>query len=739
MASSRDTRAGGAFVEVYTVDSKFRQGLLNAQNHLKKFAMGAQQMGQTLAVAGGLVLAAFLPAIQTMADFNDRMSAVGAFAGSTASELEKLTDKARDLGATTSFTASQVADGMTDLAKAGFSATQILEGIPEILLLSRAGAIEMGAAAEIAANAMTSMGLATKDLGMIVDLMAQTANASTTDIADIGETLKYAAPAARLAGQDFEELSAAIAVLASNGLRGSNAGTGLAGVLKVLAKESEILGVKIVDANDQIRPMLDIMRELGEATKDFTEAERLTFFYSKFGALHGKTAAGLALSTQKIDEMRQAMDKAAGSAETAATKLDDNFGGKLRKLRSSIESMFISIGNAVEPSLTKWSIWLTGVINGIDKWTKANPGLTTTIMTLGGVVAGLGVTLTSLGYTLLGINTAVTGLTAVYATLGSVIATKAIPEIKLFIWYTQVMAGAGSKWAMSLTALGWTISGLAVAVAGFKLGQFLNQFIYGRDTIYGFNEQLERSRQLTEAMGDLTSNRERKIRWNATKITDPQQRQEYYQQQISEVDKDIKGKEAALARAREQVERAYLDGSGLNVDRAAKGLEPLDKAPDATKYLMDNVIGNDLVKLAKEEVAEAEESLKRSRDFRQTLKDEAEMDASVAAPAMPAVPNITPEEAAAAQAPFLEVPEASIDVGREAVAQSVQKMPLMLPSIDDQDALVEAMTSAMESVFSKLFEKAHAANELSQKLLTEVIGIHAIAKNFPELRGAAPL
>ena len=187
------------------------------------------------------------------------MLTVRAVTGATAEQFAVLTDQAKQLGRTTSFTAKQVAEGMTSLGRAGFKPAEIQAAIPAVLNLARATGTELGQAADYAANSIRAFGLSASDTTRVADVLTATANNSAQTVDDLAESLKYAAPVAADAGESIESTSKALGVLANMGIKGSMAGTTIRqmfirladpGVQKTLAG----LGIAAVDAAGNLPP-----------------------------------------------------------------------------------------------------------------------------------------------------------------------------------------------------------------------------------------------------------------------------------------------------------------------------------------------------------------------------------------------------------------------------------------------------------------------------------------------------
>ncbi len=226
----------------------------------KMIATGkALTLGLTLPILG--IAAA---AIKTAGDFETSMNRVRAVTGATADEMIELEATARELGATTQFSAKQAADAMSFLAMAGFETNKIIGAMPATLNLAAAAQIDMGQAADIASNILAGFNLDADELAGAIDVMAKTFTSSNTDLVQLGEAMSLVAPISEGLGVSIEETSAAIGILSNAGIQASSAGTGLRRTLSVLVTESDRLGIATLDAAGDMRPLADILDDLEE-------------------------------------------------------------------------------------------------------------------------------------------------------------------------------------------------------------------------------------------------------------------------------------------------------------------------------------------------------------------------------------------------------------------------------------------------------------------------------------------
>ena len=449
MAGSREVKAGKAYVEV-ALRNKLQAGLKRAAAQLRTFGTMANTIGSRLVAVGSAAAVPFVLATRVFTGFADKMSEVRAITGASAGEFERLTATAKQLGATTSFSASQVADAMKFLGMAGYNTEQILAGVPAVLNLARAGAVDLGMAADIASDVGSAFGLAADEIGRIADVMAKTATSANTNIEMMGETLKYAAPLANAAGQSLEETAAAIGVLGNNGIKASMAGTDLAMVFKKVGAEGraamEKVGVQTVDATGKVRSVIDIMQDLGRATAKMTDAQRLEFFSRTFGRA-AKSAFILAKRRRFSD----------GSAEQTTgcgwiRRKDGRPDGRQHRWLVSA-TVFRSrraghrCGRGVlSPTISKIADRITGAIGSISKFVRENQQL---IVTVGLVTAGL----TAAGIALLGIGGIATAVSAGISGLATVLGAVFSP-VGLIVAGVLAVVGPAAVAIWKLTGAG---------------------------------------------------------------------------------------------------------------------------------------------------------------------------------------------------------------------------------------------------------------------------------------------
>jgi len=438
MTSARGIRAGAAYIELYASDSRLVRGLNRAQKRLRAFGTSVRRIGARLVGIGTGLAAGFAVSTRVFAGFDDRMRAVRAVTGATEEQFQALREEAKRLGRTTSFTAGQVAEAMTELGRAGFEPEAILSSTEAVLALARATSTELPRATEIAGAALRGFALPVDQMARVTDVMTATANGSAQTLDDLFEALKPVAPIAVEAGASIEDTAAAIAVLANNGIKGSLAGNALARAYKNLATESRQaelrrIGVEAVDAQGDLRPLADILNDLAKATRGLGSAQRLSIFETLFG--RGQAAAlKLASSAEAFDELQDRIKDSAGVAVKTAEEMDAGIGGAFRRLLSAVEGIAIAIGEAIEQPIRRAADALAKIAGWITKLVKEHRGLVVSILKITAVVIGVGAALIVAGTAIVAVGAVfgslaaiITGVGAAIGVLGSVLAALLSP------------------------------------------------------------------------------------------------------------------------------------------------------------------------------------------------------------------------------------------------------------------------------------------------------------------------
>lgn len=337
-------------------------------------------------------------------EFNVGMSKVQALTrlDKNSDEFKMLREQARELGATTAFTANQVAQGQAFYAMAGFKPEQIKNAMPGTLAMSLAGDIDLGTTADIGSNILTGFKLDSDQMGRVSDVLVGAFTRSNTSLTMLGDTMKYVAPVASGLGVDLETAAAATGKLGDAGIQGSMAGTSLRAILgrlaeppKMAAKALEELGIKTRDAKGNLRDFPELLAELDKKTAKMGNAQRAGFFKHIAGEEAFSALSVLAEQAGKgeLQTLVADLKQAKGEAQKVAGTMTDNLSGDMKNLQSAWEDLGIQIFDGIDSPLRQISQSITRVISKVGVWMKENPELAKTLTMIGLAIAGIITTL----------------------------------------------------------------------------------------------------------------------------------------------------------------------------------------------------------------------------------------------------------------------------------------------------------------------------------------------------------
>lgn len=397
----------GSIAAKMTLDiSNFTSQLNLAQNQAQRLAVESSKsfqigsaltgMGKVLSTAVTLpLLGIAATSIKVGNEFQAQMSRVQAIAGATGGELDKMKAQAIELGAKTAFSAKEAAQGMENLASAGFQVNEIMDAMPGVLDLAAVSGGDVAASSEAMASSLRAFGLEAGQAGHVADVFARAAADTNAETVDMAEAMKYVAPVAHSMGLSLEETAASIGIMADAGIKGSQAGTTLRGALsriakptKAMVKSMDQLGVSFYDANGKMIPLREQIAQLKTATAGLTQEERNRHLVTLYGqnSLSGMLAL-LDAGPEKLDKMTNALINSDGAAREMAETMQDNLASKIEQMGGAFESAAIVLQQILEPALTK-------VVGGITKLIEAflnmSPVGQKMVVIFAGMVAALG-------------------------------------------------------------------------------------------------------------------------------------------------------------------------------------------------------------------------------------------------------------------------------------------------------------------------------------------------------------
>lgn len=459
--------------------SSFNSAIDMAGEQLSGFASGgvagalgsigaaAETAGRALTMhITGKLLDVGQAALQVGMNFDASMSNVYGLMSSlnlSQAQMDALRDTAREMGATTKFSASEAADAMGYMALAGWDDAQVIAGIPGVLNLAAAANMDLAKASDIVTDTMTPFGMAAERAGEAADVFAYAQANSNTTVEGLGEAMKYAAPTADAFGMTLQDTAAAMGVLANAGIKGSQGGTTLNALMRDMknnAKNGAIaIGktkVALTNADGSYRSYAAIIRDIDKATSSMTASQR----DAALGAIFGDESLKGILATLKqgpdaLDAMTEGMYACGGAAADMAATMGDNLKGDLAILESGAQDMAIALSDWLMPAARGV---VQGVTDLIGKFNALDDGTKNTIFRIGAMAAAAGPLLLNGGkvLTLLsGVNPLVVGLGAAAV---------------LAYTHSDALQGMVAKLGDGVTAFGAALESGAGFTAAFSAG-----------------------------------------------------------------------------------------------------------------------------------------------------------------------------------------------------------------------------------------------------------------------------
>lgn len=311
--------------------------------------------------------------VEVGSSFEAGMSEVEAISGATGSELEALEDKAKSLGSSTKFSATEAASAMTNMSLAGWSVSQTLSGIDGVLQLAAASGMDLADASQVVTDNISSFELEAESAMHIADMMAYAQANSSTTAAELGEAYKNCGANMNAAGQDIETTTSMLESLANNGLRGSEAGTALAAVMRDMTskmKDGKIAvgdtSVAVMDSAGNFRDMTDILKDVEGATDGMGDAQKQAALMSTFTSDSIK-GLNMLLNTgaDQVAGYEESLRNCSGAASDMADTMQDNLQGKLTELSSATEGLGIAAYDYISGPLQDGVELLTDIVSGL--------------------------------------------------------------------------------------------------------------------------------------------------------------------------------------------------------------------------------------------------------------------------------------------------------------------------------------------------------------------------------------
>ena len=495
-------RVGKELEQTAAKDAKLRKAMQNKIAADANARSARSDLGSTMATTA-VMAAPLVGMLSKAADFEAVMSKVKAITVSDDKAMQQLTATARELGQNTMFSATQAGEAMTYLGMAGWNSQQIMAGMPGLLNLAAASNTDLARTADIVSDDLTAFGLSAEHAGHMADVFAKTSTSTNTTVEMLGETMKYAAPVAHAFGASLEETAALTGLMANSGIKASAAGTALrsgflrlAGTSAKSTKAIEEMGLSLSEATAQQeearaalaslgiamddtngpRKMGAIVRDLADKTKDMSKEQRLATLATIFGT--NAASAWVAVIDQgpdALDQLTKELENSDGAAAAMAETMQNNARGAMIRLQSATESVAISIGGTMLPTLAELGDSLANEAAYVSKVASEHPELTEAIIKTSFAVMGMVIaykTIRAVYYSVMAAHAAYKLMmeSERVATMRNVIAS-GIHRASMIASSIAMYATAAAQWAlnaaMSANPIGLVIIAIVALIAAF--------------------------------------------------------------------------------------------------------------------------------------------------------------------------------------------------------------------------------------------------------------------------------
>lgn len=362
--------------------------------------------------------------VTTAANFESSMSQVQATMGITkdsmstldgqsVNTMDALSNLAKEMGASTAFSATECAEALNYLALAGYSTQEMADTLPTVLNLAAAGGIDLASASDMVTDAMSALGMETAEADTMVDQMAKTASTTNTSVAQLGEGILTIGATAKSIKGGTAELNTALGILANNGIKGAEGGTHLRNIILSLqnptdqaAAKMQELGVSVYDSEGNMRSMNDILGDLNTSMEGMTSEDKANIISTIFNKTDLSSVNALLTNTGSTwDSLQSSIENSAGAAQQMADTQLDNLQGQLTLLKSALEGLAISFGQLLMPALKS----IVGAVQKVVDWLNSlDEGTKKVIVTIALVAGALGPVLIVVGKVISAVGTIMT-------------------------------------------------------------------------------------------------------------------------------------------------------------------------------------------------------------------------------------------------------------------------------------------------------------------------------------------
>lgn len=386
----------------------------------KKVGAAVTDVGKKMTLLTAPIAAVGLASLKIGTDFESSMSAVSAVTGATGADLDALKEQARELGATTVFSATEASGAMEMLGRAGFSTEEIMSSMPGLLDLAASSAVDLGSAADITSNILSGFAMDASEAGKVADILAMASANANTDVEGLGEAFKYVGPVAQGLGVSIEDTAAAIGLLGDAGVAGGQAGnmlkTGLLNLASPSKQASDLmkeLGINVFDAEGNMKDLPSVIGELENGLDGMTSQQKAASLEMLFGkeAVSGFMAL-IEAGPEELAKFSSELENSEGTAKSMADTMSDNLAGKIKEMMSALQELALVVFDNLEPA---FRAIVEKATEAVQWFGQLSPGVQTAIIAFGAVAVAIGPILMIAGTLISSIGSIIT----VVGTLGT--------------------------------------------------------------------------------------------------------------------------------------------------------------------------------------------------------------------------------------------------------------------------------------------------------------------------------
>lgn len=519
---------------------------------------------------------------QVGANFEQSMAKVGAISGAQGDDLQKLTDKAKEMGETTRFSASEAAEAFQYMAMAGWETNDMLGGIDGLMSLAAASGEDLGTTADIVTDALTAMGYSAADAGKFADVLASASANSNTNVKLMGDTFRYAAPLAGTLGYNLEDTAVAIGLMANAGIKGTKSGTALRSIFTRLSTDTDgcaetlkELGVEITNTDGSMRPLNDVIVDMRKAFSGLSSAEQTSLAKTVAGqeAMAGLLAIVNA-APEDFNKLTKAVNNSTGASKDMADTMTDTVNGQITLLKSKVEGIMIKIFENASGAIREAIDQISKALDKVD-WDKFGKKVGEIVKKVveffGKIVKNskqIIETLKTVGKTLLTVFVVGKIVAFVKAILGAV---KIIMALKAAL---DVAAASSKILTVAMNAVPWVAAaaGVAALVSGIIiLANKADDYVEVTARLTeAEQEQIDKAHEVAQAYADMKASRDESVEAVQAEFS-------HYEELKKELD--------SLVGANGQVKEGYED-------RVAFILNELNSALGTEMQMVDGVVQN---------------------------------------------------------------------------------------------------------------------------------------------------